>query len=984
MVSATSSAFTLNTESGRDKVTLASYVGPITWTTAPVAGDQIEFPNSVSVSSTGLITGAAGTYTFRHIIAQTGVVQAVSHVISAGNSASVSVTFDASTNDSLSYVTLVSYSGPMTFPTTPVAGDQIAFPSGTDVSNTGAFTGANNIYTVYHIIASTGVIEAISYTHSGTNTAPSLPTLVNKLVNVGDIESFPVTATDPDSGDVLIYAAQPLPTNVELSGSIIRTVGYPAGSGYTTVETVETVVSVVDDSGDTGNDSDSATFVYAVFPANYTGTILTVNEATINPDSPLIDAITSDDISIGDIVDYPTTATDAVGTTRAISFSSDGLMTAVGTRSIKVDNIYYRDKSNSYSRDGPFSVTLQGTGPTLTSPLEVVPNSPTTSGGQMRFTSDESGNYRLIVIASGFGTPTRAQVMAGLGPDGNAPLFDSGLNAQTVAVQETVTVTGLPTQGAGYWVFLALEDQYGGVTLEGPVTLATTTSGNPPIWSAITAQSWTQGAAVSLNLRSFCTDAVTFAIVGLPAGTGLTLNASTGVLSGTPNTFDASGAPGSTTNYTFTVSATNATGTTQTTFDAGVYRLNPPTTISQIVSQSWKQSTSFSLVLSAYISGATSYQIEYDNNGTFQDASSTFAGYGLAFNSSNGVLNGTPNSTMPPDSPITYRARGINADGNGPWLQFVATIDALAAPAFNGPIPAQSFTQGAAVSFNVAPYFSNFTTLAIAGLPVGSGLSFSSAGLLTGSPNSADVSNSPLSLTVTATNADGTAQGTFTATVTAATVPLLIASFPDLSFNIGSSININFLNYIQNATSYQVTGLPQGSGIVQQTNGLGGTWNQTDSDAAPFVVVVTGINANGQVQDAFQINTLAAPSPIIKVTDPAAQVVKFYGDPYRINVQNGGDNWAQFQLYNAGVAYLLNNVTLLKVKLTQGGTTVIYDSVTSPNLFDTSPGSGKFNVKLGQMGLSAGYYNLDIYYRDLQSTNDTEFTLARKILAEVE
>lgn len=976
MATATSSAIALNTNTGRSVVTLTSYSGPITFATTPISGDQIEYPDQITVSTNGTITGPAGTYTVRHIIATTGAVQAVSYVRTSNNSASQVLILDTDLANDFNYVTLTSYSGPMTWATTPVAGDQIVYPSNVSIGLDGSFSGANSTYTLWHIIATTGIVQALSYTHSGANTAPSFGTIPDVIANQTDTANFSIAATDPDTGDVLTYGHDVLPNGITRTGATVS-------GTYNNEETVLTTFTVQDDSGDTGNDSDTIQVLFSIARAGYTITTLTVNYANLNPDSPLISAITDSDLAVGDQIDYPVTATDAVGNTRTIGFASDGLMSATGTRSVVVPGIYIRDKSNAYSRTGPFQITLKGTGPVLTSALSVVTDSETTVGGDMTFTADESGNYRLIVIPSGFGTPTKDQVLAGLGPDSKVALFDSGLTAQTATVPETVTVTGLPTQGAGYWVFLALEDAVGGVTLEGPVTLTTITTGQPPVWSSVPDQTFTEGAQFSFNFRNYVTDAVSFSIAGLAQGTLITLNPTTGVLSGTPTTTDASGAPGSTTNYNVIVQATNATGSSSTSLVISFYNTAPPVTLNQIGSQSWKQSVNFSLVLSAFISGATSYQIEYDNNGSWVDASPTFSGYGLAFDTVNGVLSGTPNATMPPDSPITYRARGVNADGNGDWLQFVATIDALAAPTFNGPIPAQTFTQGTAVSVNFAGYFANETTITTV-LPAGSGLSLSSSGLLTGTPTASDVAASPYVLTLTASNSDGSVTGTVSITVNASVLPILIAGFPDFSYNIGGAVSINFTNYIQNATSYVVTGLPAGTGIVQQTNGLGGTWSQADSDAAPFVVVVTGINANGQVQDAFQLNTLAAPSPIIKVTDPVAHVVKFYGDPYRVSVQNGSDNWAQIQLYNSGVAYLLNNVTLLKVKLTQGATTVLYDSVTSPNLFDTSPGSGKFNVKLGQMGLSAGYYNLEIFYRDLQSTNDTDFTLSRKILAEVE
>lgn len=977
MATATSAVFTLAEGLGRNYVTLASYSGPITWATTPVAGDQIEYPDAINVTNAGLISGAAGTYTVRHIVSATGAIQAVSYVLSATTSAnSDPVTLETDAGNNLDYVTLTSFSGQMTFPTTPIAGDQIVYPSGVTVDANGVFSGANASYDLWHVIASSGLIEGISYTHSGANTAPSFGLIPDVVANVGDAESISIAATDPDTGDVLSYAADVLPRNgLTLSGSAVS-------GTYTTEETFLCTFTVQDDSGDTGNDSDTAQVLFSIARAGYTITTMTVGYLSLNPDSPLWDAITDGDLTVGDQIDYPTTATDAIGNTRTIGFASDGLMTVSGIRSVVVPNIYIRDKSNSYSRVGPFSVTLQGTGPVLTAALTVVADSETTTGGDLTFTADESGNYRLIVIFSGFGTPTKAQVLAGLAPDGNAPLFDSGLTAQTATVPEVVSVTGLPNQGAGYWAFLALEDAVGGVSLVGPTTLTTTTTGLPPQWSTVPNQTFTEGVAFSFNFRDYVTDAVSFSIAGLAQNTTLVLNPTAGVLSGTPDTIDASGEPGSTTNYNVIVQATNATGSSSTSLVISFYNTAPPVTISQIGSQSWKEGVNFSLVLSAFISGATSYQIEYDDNGAFTDAEPTFTAYGLSFDSANGVLSGTPNSTMPPDSPIVYRARGVNADGNGDWLQFTATIDALAPPTFNGPIPAQNFTQGTSVSVNFASYFANETSITTV-LPSGSGLSLSSAGLLTGTPNASDVAASPYVLTLTASNADGNVTGTVSITVSASIVPILIAGFPDFSYNIGGAVSINFTNYIQNATSYTVAGLPVGTGIIQQTNGLGGTWNQSDSDAAPFVVTVTGTNSQGSVSDTFLINTLAAPSEILDIYDPIAQFDKFWGDPYRVKVKDGASNWTQITLYNDGEPHILNNYTELKVSLSDGVNTYEADSANDPLIFDASPGGGKFNVRLGKVSAPAGNYYLDVYYKDLTHPDYVMFTADRSLIVEV-
>lgn len=857
MATATSAAFTLQEETGRDYVTLTSYSGPITWATTPVSGDQIEYPDSISVGSSGSVTAPAGTYLIRHIVSATGAIQAVSYNPTAQNSASDTAILDTDLSDNFNYVTLSSYSGPMTFATTPIAGDQIVFPTTISIDDTGAFTGANNTYTIWHIIASSGVIESISYTHSGSNTAPVFGGISDVVSTVGDIELFSISASDPDISDVLTYSYDVLPSGINLTGSSVQ-------GTYVYEETVNTTFTVNDGSGGT----DTLNILFSIARAGYTITTIIVNYENLNPDSPLIGAITDSDFTVGDQIDYPITATDAVGETRTIGFASDGLMTVTGTRSIKVDGIYIRDSSASYARVGPFSVTLTGTGPTLTSPLEVVPNSATTSGGQMRFTSDEgsevvgaNGDYRLIAITSGFGTPTRAQVMAGLGPDGNAALFDSGLLQQAATVEEVVTVTGLPTAGAGYWIFLCLEDQYGGRTLEGPVTLTTVASGTPPVWSTVPNQTFNEGTNPNFDLSAYVTDFVSITLSWSPAlslNTGTTFNNTTGLLGGTVNTNDASGSPGSTTTHTVTATATNATGSSSTTFDVGFYRLNPPVVSGSIANQSWQEGQAINFGLGTAITGATTYELQIDNGG-FADGTAELATYALTFNNSTGVISGTINNTMAANSPFSMRARGVNADGNSAWETFTVNVTTASGAGFFGPIPNQTFSEGSPSSFNFSAYFTNAESYSISGLPNGTGLSLdSSTGILSGTPNTFDSAASPMSLVVTAVNSNGNATGPATLSITSLNPPVLTAAFPDVINAVGDTFTITPGNNFTGEDSIQVLGLPTGSGLSFDGTTLTGTLSSADKLASPYPITIRAINTDGNKDDTFLMTVTGA------------------------------------------------------------------------------------------------------------------------------
>jgi len=972
MATATSSAFTLQENIGRDVITLSSYAGSITWTTTPVSGDQIEYPTGLTVANDGSIEGPVGSYTVRHIVAATGAIQAVSHVRAAGKSASTSVELDTDITDSFSYVTLTSYSGPMTFTTTPVAGDQIVFPNTISIAPDGSFTGANATYTVWHIIASTGAIEGLSYTQSGANTAPAFGGVSNVVATVGDIDLFSIAATDPDVGDTLSYSVDVLPSGINLTGSNVQGV-------YFYEETVESTFTVNDGAGGT----DTAVIVFSIARSGYTVTTLDVSYGGLNPDSPLNAAITDSDLLAGDQVDYPLTVTDAAGNTRTVSFASDGLMTVNGTRSVKVDGIYIRDKSAGYSRIGPFSVTLTGTGPTLTSPLEVVPNSSTTSGGQMRFTSDEgsevagaNGDYRLIAIPRGFGTPTKSQVMAGQGPDGNAALFDSGLQQQAATVEEIVTVNGLPTAGAGYWIFLCLEDQHGGRTLEGPVVLSTIATGTAPVWSSIPDQNVSTGSAFSIDLSAFATDANSYSISGILSGSGVVgINSTTGVLTGTPNTtVDSTGAAGTTQTQSLTVTATNATGSSSIAFDLLVYRINPPTILQTLTDRSWQENVPVSLSLNEYIGNSTSYELQIDGS----DATATLATYGITFNSTTGAITGTPNALSVTNSPYSMRARGTNADGSSAWQTFTTTISASAPPVFSGPITGQSLTVGQAFTLDVSVYFTGAISYSLLNIPIGSNLTINNSGIITGTPNSSDFNSSPYTVTVRATNSDGSTDGTFIATVTQATTPTLTAGFPDLSFAIGSPVSVTFSNYISGATSYVVSGLPAGTGIIQTATGLGGVFTNTDDASSPFIITVQGVNENGSVSDSFLINTLTAAEELEAIFDPSVQFVKFYGDPYRTKTKALSDNWSQVQFYNDGIAFELNNSTNIICTLI-GDSTFTLNKIDNPLSFDLSPLGGKFNVRLSDSGATAGNYLLNIDYFDTKHPDGVCMTAEREL-----
>jgi len=82
---------TLAPGAGFDNVTLTGWTGAAAFATTPVAGGQIEYPDTISVSNTGAVTGADGTYLMLYI-SPTGNSEAIQHLIGEPSGGSTTVT----------------------------------------------------------------------------------------------------------------------------------------------------------------------------------------------------------------------------------------------------------------------------------------------------------------------------------------------------------------------------------------------------------------------------------------------------------------------------------------------------------------------------------------------------------------------------------------------------------------------------------------------------------------------------------------------------------------------------------------------------------------------------------------------------------------------------------------------------------------------------------------------------------------------------
>lgn len=320
-----------------------------------------------------------------------------------------------------------------------------------------------------------------------------------------------------------------------------------------------------------------------------------------------------------------------------------------------------------------------------------------------------------------------------------------------------------------YTVTATFTDTGGNVTTaQGTLDVATLTQD-----SAIQDIDVDEGDAVSADLSTHFTGATSYSLAGLPAGTGLSFNTSTGVLSGTTNQADADASP-----IQLTITASNANGSITDTFFVDVLDLpDAPTVASTLGTETATEGTAYSLDLSAVFSGAS---ITYGLTGLP-------AGTGLSLNTGTGLVSGKPTQADVDASPISLTATATNAGGSASE-PFSLDVTDVAEPVQTGPVPNLALEENTAANIDLSAYFSGATSYVLSGLPAGTGLSFNgSTGVLSGTPVQADVDASPFQLVVTAKNNGGQASDAFLVDVAEAT-PIITG--PVITFDAGVELVI--------------------------------------------------------------------------------------------------------------------------------------------------------------------------------------------------
>jgi uncharacterized repeat protein (TIGR01451 family) len=821
---------------------------------------------SVTSATTGSSVLSASAATTAYTTGPVSVTNPGTQSSTEGGSVSLSISASDSTSGTLHYAADGLPPGLVINPSSGAVSGTVALGAAANGPYTTTVTASDGTFSAWQTFTWT-VSSPVSLTNPGAQGTAE-----------GASASLSLSATDSILGSTLTYAAVGLPPGLKINtgtGAITGTVGADAAARgpysvtvtaadgtYSNSQTFTwtitgpvTVVQTPDQNNTEGdtvsltvNASGSGTLVYGAtgLPAG-----LAINTGT----GAITGTVAAGAAALGP---YSVTATVGNGSSSAsgtftwnvkepISF-----VTPAGQTNAEGDSV-----SLSVSASGGGTLTYGAVG--LPAGLSISSSTGTISG---TVSAGAAGSYTVTLLAGDgtYGGATSFNWAVNSGVTITTPADQANNAGDTVSLAVSASGGTLSYSATGLPPGLSISSSTG--TISGTIsaggtfapTVTATTGGHSakatfnwtvssPIMIADPgAQTYKAGDAVSLPVQASGGGTLSYSASGLP--TGLSINSSSGVISGTISSSLGAGV------YTGTVTVTDGTHTAVDSFPWTVYGSNT-VVVTNPGTQSNTESNTVSLSISA----------SYSGGGTLKYAA-TGLPPGLQINASTGAITGTVSGGDADLSPfaVTVTATDGSASDSQTFAWNVSGRAAITNPG------AQSSTEGASVSLSVSSYSTDGSpTFAALGLPPGLTIS-SSSGTISGTVAAGAAAQSPYSVTVHIASGAYASSQSFTWTVTS---PVTVTTPSGQTNNEGDSVSLSISasDSTSGTLKYAARGLPPGLKINTGTGAITGTVALGAAAGGPYSVTVTAGDGtySGSANFTWTVN-----SPVT-ITQPADQ-----------------------------------------------------------------------------------------------------------------
>ncbi len=756
----------------------------------------------------------------------------------------------------------------------PLTYSATGLPAGLSIDpNTGLITGTIDhsasqggtagVYAV-KVTASDGFGDTATETMSWsvTNPIPVATTLIDRVAAIGQAVSLDITSAFKDGSpdtDTLTYSASGLPAGLTINA----TTGIISGTLTAAANTYSVTVTANDGQGGTA----SSPFKITVAPTVVNSAPILIagnkipNQASIDGGKASFTTAGAFTDPNGDKLTYSATGLPAGVTINATTGVISGTLAAGasqgGTAGSYNVNVTASDAKGGtvsqvfvYKVDNVAPITL------LPIPNQVVANSQAFSlATNTRFSDGGNDSDVLVYAATGL-------------PPGLA------INATTGAISGTIPVNA---STAGPWtVTVTANDQQGGTVAQSFLISAANQAPVQSVAAKTPNQANLDGAAILLNASSAFSDPnndiLTYTATGLPPG--LSINPTTGVISGA---LTANASQGGTVGlYTVTVTAKDPFGAATTETFTWKASNASPILVFPLPDQATTASAAFTFNTAAYFK---------DGASDFDTLTFTASGLptGLTLNTATGIISGTIPANIATAGPysITVTAN----DGQGGTVSDTFLISAANLPpalAQGGQTPDQLSQDGTSVSVSVAGAFTDpngdALTYTASGLPPGL-LFNTSTGMISGNLSSNASQGGPYTITIFASDGkigSTPASETFKWIVTnpAPVVATPIADqlvAPSASFNLAVAANFKDGGLDTDTLSYAASGLPIGLSIDASTGVISGILPGSLASAGYSVTVTASDGQGGTVSDTFLISPSNQPPVLVKGSQTSDQ-----------------------------------------------------------------------------------------------------------------